>query len=156
MRHAAAQALVELGERRAVGPLCEALHDVNSAVRRAAAASLGRLKDDRAIGPLCGTLHDSLYWVRGTAAEALGLIGSREALPALLARLRPLVGESVILVRGALLTAIERIEPAEVADLPLPAAAPPPTGEALPRPAGAPLPALATLPHPMAPSADPD
>ena len=148
VRQAAAQALGELEDGRAVEPLCTTLHDPNSSVRRAAAASLGRIGDGRAVGPLSEMLHDPLYWVRGTAAEALGLLGRREALPALNARLRPLVGESVILVRGAILTAIERIEPAEVADLPLPACAPPPTVHTLPRPAEPARPFPGALPHP--------
>jgi HEAT repeat protein len=60
----------------AVGPLIEALHDKEGAVRRYAAALLGRIGDPRAIEPLGMALYDLHHDVGKAAAEALTKYGS--------------------------------------------------------------------------------
>ena len=86
LRRTAAAALGELGDRRAVEPLCAALDDADIDVRSAAALALGQLKDPRAIEPLCAAIARHrfhahiLVWalrrrhrlMRRVAAEALG------------------------------------------------------------------------------------
>ena len=44
--------------KKAVDPLCHALHDKNSSVRRTAIKALGQLGDARAVDPLCRALQD--------------------------------------------------------------------------------------------------
>ncbi len=75
VRWCAAEALVKLGDARAVGPLIAALNDENNQVRWCAAKALGNLGDARAVGPLIAALNDENDVVRQYAAEALGLLG---------------------------------------------------------------------------------
>ena len=51
-RRAAAEALGQLGDKRAVEPLIAALQDDVENVRQAAAEALGQLGDERAVEPL--------------------------------------------------------------------------------------------------------
>ena len=71
-RCAAAEALSEIGDPRAIEPLIAALEDTNVSVRIAAATALGALKDRRAIEPLIAVLKDMDDFSRGQAARSLG------------------------------------------------------------------------------------
>jgi HEAT repeat protein len=59
VREAAAQALGELGDVRAVAPLAAALHDQREAVREAAAQALWKIGDARALEVLGAALQDA-------------------------------------------------------------------------------------------------
>jgi len=74
VRQAAAEALGELGDARAVGPLIVALQDGDVEVRRAAAWALGEIGDARAVDPLIAALRDEDVEVCRAAARALGEI----------------------------------------------------------------------------------
>lgn len=81
---AAARALGELHDRRAVAKLVATLSDDNWRVRELAVWALSEMRDDRAVIALCSLLlSDTRAEVRRGAAEALGEIQSDEALPAL-------------------------------------------------------------------------
>jgi hypothetical protein len=73
---AAAQALGQLGDARAVEPLLQALGDTDWNVRSAAAQALGQLGDARAVEPLAQVLgdarNDPFGVARQWAAQALG------------------------------------------------------------------------------------
>ena len=75
VRQAAAAALGQIGDARAVESLIAALRDRNSAVRQAAAEALGRIGDTHAVEPLIAELRDGYSNVRQAAAEALVKIG---------------------------------------------------------------------------------
>jgi len=84
--YAAAEALADLGDLRAVQPLIAGLkrerpEDVLNRIM--AAHALGKLRDPRAVEPLIGVLGRDLYLVRRVAAQALGRIGDPRAVPAL-------------------------------------------------------------------------
>lgn len=85
-REAAAWALGELGDPRAVPDLLRHLHHEQSAeVRDAIAWALEMIGDARAIPDLIDVLaHDSTSIVRDSCAEALGALGGKEAVPGLL------------------------------------------------------------------------
>jgi HEAT repeat protein len=115
VKMAAAEALGELGDVRAVEPLITALKDekVNvrkaavralgriwelsdivglgnndSKVRMAAAEVLGKLGDVRAVEPLVTALKDEARYVQAAAAEALGKLGDVQAVGPLVAALK--------------------------------------------------------------------
>lgn len=83
--------LAALGQK-AVGPLCVALSDAHSEVRRCAALALGQIGDPHAVSDLSRGLGEScsgrsdLHWA-AELATALGNIGHRSAIPALSAAL---------------------------------------------------------------------
>jgi HEAT repeat protein/beta-lactamase regulating signal transducer with metallopeptidase domain len=84
VRMAAARALGELHDRRAVTKLVATLSDNDWRVRELAVWALSEMKDSRAVTALCAVLlSDTRGEVRRGAAEALGEIQSAEALPAL-------------------------------------------------------------------------
>jgi HEAT repeat protein len=84
VRMAAARALGELHDNRAVAQLIATLSDNNWRVRELVVWALSETKDARAVTALCGVLmSDPRAEVRRGAAEALGEIQSAEALPAL-------------------------------------------------------------------------
>ena len=84
VRMAAARALGELRDERALMRLITTLADDQWRVRELAAWALSEMKDERAVAPLCSVLlSDVRVEVRRQAAEALGEIASAEALPAL-------------------------------------------------------------------------
>ena len=58
VRSSAAEALGEIGDARAVEPLCAALRDKDVDVREAAAEALGKIGDARAAVPLRSALGD--------------------------------------------------------------------------------------------------
>jgi HEAT repeat protein len=86
---AAAQALGQIGDARAVKPLIAALKEKNRTERerQAAAQALGQIGDARAVKPLVSVLKDKNNEndVRRAAAEALGQIGDARAV-------KPLIG----------------------------------------------------------------
>jgi HEAT repeat protein len=82
-----AAALIQIADPAAVEPLIELLGNQGEQVRLYAAYALGGLKDRRAVPALTRTLADASSSVRGIAAHALGQIGSRDATGPLVAAL---------------------------------------------------------------------
>ena len=81
---AAARALGEVRDERAVTRLVATLSDENWRVREVVVWALSEMKDDRAVNALCNVmLSDVRVEVRRGAAEALGEIASADALPSL-------------------------------------------------------------------------
>ena len=81
---AAARALGEVRDERALTKLVATLSDDNWRVRELAVWALSEMKDDRAVNALCSVLlSDARTEVRRGAAEALGEIANADALPAL-------------------------------------------------------------------------
>ena len=84
VRMAAARALGELRDERALDQLVGTLSDDNWRVRQLVVWALAEMKDARAVTALCSVLlADTRVEVRRGAAEALGEIASPEALPSL-------------------------------------------------------------------------
>jgi HEAT repeat protein/beta-lactamase regulating signal transducer with metallopeptidase domain len=84
VRMAAARALGELRDERALTKLVATLSDDDWRVRELVVWALSEMKDARAVTALCNVLlSDVRVEVRRGAAEALGEIASAEALPAL-------------------------------------------------------------------------
>ena len=84
VRMAAARALGELRDQRALAKLVATLSDDDWRVRELVVWALSEMKDDRAVTALCNVLlSDARVEVRRGAAVALGEIASAEALPAL-------------------------------------------------------------------------
>ena len=84
VRMAAARALGEVRDERALARLVATLADDNWRVRELAVWALSEMKDDRAVTALCSVLlSDARVEVRRGAAEALGEIASAAALPSL-------------------------------------------------------------------------
>ena len=84
VRMAAARALGEVRDDRALTRLVATLADDNWRVRELAVWALSEMKDKRAVTALCSVLlSDARAEVRRGAAEALGEIASAEALPSL-------------------------------------------------------------------------
>ncbi|MHC4153287.1 MAG: HEAT repeat domain-containing protein [Planctomycetota bacterium] len=71
MNNAVVRALVQLGDKRAFGPLIQALSHKNYRDRQGAAYQLGLLGDSKAIEPLRKALKDSVHSVRKAAKDAL-------------------------------------------------------------------------------------
>ena len=91
MRRAAAEALGELKDPRAVEPLMTMLKDSSSAVRCFAARALGNIGDPRAVEPLIALLkkpYDLDGWMGPEAIEALGNLKSPLAVEPLIAALQ--------------------------------------------------------------------
>jgi HEAT repeat protein len=84
VRMAAARALGELRDERALTKLVATLADDDWRVRELAVWALSEMKDSRAVTALCSVLlSDTRIEVRRGAAEALGEIRSSDSLPAL-------------------------------------------------------------------------
>ena len=84
VRMAAARALGELRDERALTRLVATLGDDNWQVRQVVVWALSEMKDDRAVTALCSVLlSDVRVEVRRGAAEALGEIASEAAIPSL-------------------------------------------------------------------------
>jgi HEAT repeat protein len=84
VRMAAARALGELRDQRALSKLVGTLSDDDWRVRELAVWALSEMKDARAVTALCNVLlSDVRVEVRRGAAEALGEISSADALPVL-------------------------------------------------------------------------
>ena len=80
VRRAAAGALGELGDPRAVDALMAALQDRDDSVRKAAARAMGEIGDSRAVESLIRALWDKNGGVGQAAAHALGKIGDSRAV----------------------------------------------------------------------------
>jgi HEAT repeat protein len=80
VRWLAAVALKELG---AVDSLHEALHDVDSSVRRVVAMALGNFGDLQGVEVLHEALHDADWDIRGSAAAVLGRLGDPQGIEVL-------------------------------------------------------------------------
>ena len=74
----AAEALGQLGDKRAVDPLIKALSDDHYWVRLSAAMALGQLGDKRAVDPLIMVLSDDYSGVRKAAKAALKKLGYKK------------------------------------------------------------------------------
>jgi len=84
VRRAAAQALGEIGDARAVEPLIAALSE--EGLCQAAVEALGKIGDARAVEPLIGILDKISFSLEsGAVARALGDIGDPRAVKALIA-----------------------------------------------------------------------
>ncbi len=105
IRSAAATALGQIGDIRAVEPLIAHLGDEAEFVRGPAAAALGQIGDPRAVEPLIAALK--FVVTRNSAAAALGQIGDPRAVEPLIAALTdfrsiPDVVEMTVMVAAAL------------------------------------------------------
>ncbi|RKZ92609.1 MAG: hypothetical protein DRR19_03725 [Candidatus Parabeggiatoa sp. nov. 1] len=76
VRQAAALALGQIKDTRAVAPLIQQLADKESEVRQAAILALGQIKDTRAVEPLIQRLGDQASEVRQAAADALQIVAN--------------------------------------------------------------------------------
>jgi hypothetical protein len=83
VRNAAAKALGNIGDLRAVDSLIGALSDKAAFVRCAAAEALGKIGDQRAVDSLIEATKDEDNLVRKSAVTALGQIGDGRAFDAL-------------------------------------------------------------------------
>lgn len=88
IRQAAAEALGQIKDPRAVESLIGALKDEDWFVRATAAGALGEIKDPSAVPALLAALRDKDGDVGGWAAWALGQIKDPSAVPALCEALR--------------------------------------------------------------------
>ena len=84
VRQAAASALGDVRDSRAVGRLVERLGDEHHVVRQAAAVSLGKIGAEEAVEPLLRAIGDESEIVRRAVVNALGMIGDDRALPELM------------------------------------------------------------------------
>ena len=107
VRMAAARALGEVRDERALTKLVATLSDDNWRVRELAVWALSEMKDNRAVTALCSVLlSDARVEVRRGAAEALGEIASADALPSL----KQALNDTEPSVRGKAAWAISEIE----------------------------------------------
>src|SRR5215208_2715213 len=107
VRMAAARALGELRDERALPGLVATLEDDNWRVRELVVWALSEMKDKRAVTALCNVLlSDVRVEVRRGAAEALGEIRSAEALP----YLKQALNDAETRVSAKAAWAIEEIE----------------------------------------------
>ena len=84
-RETAANALGNLGDKRAVSPLIYILSSERCPyVRQAVATSLGQLGEKRAVDPLIKALGDDSWWVRQAVATSLGQLGDKRAVDPLI------------------------------------------------------------------------
>jgi HEAT repeat protein len=89
VRKAAAEALGQIGDPRAVEALLASLRNDNwRRVREAAAEALGQIGDARAVEPLLAALRDADPSIKVAAAEALGQIGDEHAIAPLVLALQ--------------------------------------------------------------------
>ncbi len=84
VRVAAAEALGDLKDSRAVEALLDAFTDSDEELRGEAAKALGKIGDARALGSMIGALDEKEFCIRLNAAWALGAIGDPRAAGPLL------------------------------------------------------------------------
>jgi HEAT repeat protein len=84
----AAQALGQIGDRRAVGPLLKLLEAGDEDERRGAITALAQIKDPSAAVPLASLLKSPSETLRVAAAQALGELEARSSVNAIKARER--------------------------------------------------------------------
>lgn len=112
IRAEAADALGDLGDRRAVPLLVHALTDPSVAVRCTASYALGDLRDLRAVHPLIAVLSDPEAAARRIAAYALGNLGDPSAMEAILDAMTDRDPE----VREAASSAVHKLEDGRTGD----------------------------------------
>ena len=102
VRLAAVEALVEIGDPRAAGVLCEQLKSPAWRNRQLAAQGLGRLRSPSAVAPLRESVHDEYVAVAAAAAEALVACGGLADLKAIAGSANETVGarEAALLILG--------------------------------------------------------
>jgi HEAT repeat protein len=109
LRSTAISGLSEMGDPRAVAPLCHVLENAHqrdeAALRADAATGLGRLRATAAVPALSTALLDPFFLVRFAAAEALGRTGHATAISGLEAG----IGDSDAEVRATVAQALGRI-----------------------------------------------
>ena len=116
MRQYAADALGEIGDKRAVEPLIACLRDENTWVGQRAAKALGKLGDKRAVDALIACLEDRGSYSHREAAESLGKLGDKRAVEPLIACLN----DNNSFVRREAAEALGKLGDARVAELLLP------------------------------------
>ena len=84
LRSEAAGTLGELGDKRAVPALINALNDDDEWIRASAVDALGELGDKSAVPALINALNDERRWVRTRVTSALGKLGDKSAVPTLI------------------------------------------------------------------------
>lgn len=87
-RAIAAEALGEIGDKRAVEPLIAALSDKSSLVRKKSVEALGLLGNRRAVNPLIRAIKDKDENVSYQAELSLGKLGDRRAVSPLIRALK--------------------------------------------------------------------
>lgn len=102
VRRAAASALGEFGDSRALPALRSTLEDESRSVRLWTIRSIGRLRDRESVERLIGFLDDPDWGFRSYAAGALGDIGDQRATEPLIAHLDDRKGAVQIAVSSAL------------------------------------------------------
>jgi HEAT repeat protein len=120
VRLEAAEALGQLGDKRAVEPLIAALRDERPEVRMAAARALGQLGDKRAVEPLIAALRDEHPLVLEEAVTALGQLGDKRAVEPLIAARQEWAedfGQNARFVEEALRSVMESCLPTIDADV---------------------------------------
>ncbi|MFA6226735.1 MAG: HEAT repeat domain-containing protein [Methanoregula sp.] len=88
IQYEAAEALGNLGDEKAVGPLIATLQYPDDDVRWKAAIALGEIGNPDAIAPLISLLSDEDRYVRSRAAHALSMIGEPAVPPPLIHALK--------------------------------------------------------------------
>ena len=109
VRSASAEALGHIGDKEAIFPLMDALHDSCSFVRRAAATALGQMQAKEAQGALLNALDDANFYVRRAAINAIGKLG----IPDLGTFLMPLLQTEDLRIRRTVLIALRRLRTEE-------------------------------------------
>ena len=87
VREVVVEALGKIGDPQAVDPIIAALKDNDEHVRKVAAVALIKIGDPRAMGPLAVALRSEGWDVRGSAAEALAKVGDPQIIKPLIAAL---------------------------------------------------------------------
>ncbi|OQZ03965.1 MAG: hypothetical protein B6D34_05045 [Candidatus Brocadia sp. UTAMX1] len=99
------EALGQIGDPRAVGPLLGFLTHKEPRIRECTAAALGKLRDSQAVDALITALNDEQERVRWYAADSLGKIGN----PVCVDSLKKLLSDASARVRESAVTALGQI-----------------------------------------------
>ncbi len=95
--NASAVILGEIGDKKAVVPLLDALSRQERFVKQEAAVSLGRIGDKLAVEGLIAALRDPNKYVKENSARALGEIGDRRAVGPIVQMLKQEKEEQVLI-----------------------------------------------------------
>lgn len=109
VRSASAEALGHIGDKAAIFPLMDALHDPCSFVRRAAAIALGQMQAKEAQGALINALEDNNFYVRRAAINAIGKLGVSDLGTLLI----PLLNTEDLRIRRTVIIALRRLHTEE-------------------------------------------
>jgi HEAT repeat protein len=91
---------------RAIGPLINAIQDVNDDVRSVAIDALAKIGDSRAVQPILNSLSDESWSVRVSAVEALEKLGDQSIVDKLL----PYLNDDNILVKKAVIKFLNKFD----------------------------------------------